>query len=457
MRGLRGAELDAGRACDNCILGDAGLLAPPPGAAADRWAAEREEAQRRCLGCASMGSLGVIAAARRAGAPPLTAADVTLVESIALSVGPMVENAKLVQELRKSQRFQQHVLDSMASSLVAVSLQGTVLGLNRAAEELLGWPEADAIGRTVADVLGDDGETLVKATIELGREVVRQETLVRTREGSPAPVRLTTSLLRDDAGTVYGAIASFLDLTPIRRAEEHARQMDRLAALGRFTSSVAHEIRNPLTGIGMGVQHLARVLGDDARQRENVEFILSEIKRLDRIVQQLFDVTHPRRLDLRPRPLEDTLRRAHQSLEPMLAERRQRVTFEIAPGLPDGPHDADQMQQVFINLIKNAAEASPDGGRILVRAAMAPGEGRGAGSGALVASVTDEGSGIDEATCRTLFEPFFTTKPGGTGLGLYITHEIIKQHGGSLTVQSEPGHGATFRVELPLDFQGGRS
>jgi signal transduction histidine kinase len=236
---------------------------------------------------------------------------------------------------------------------------------------------------------------------------------------------------------------------------EFQKKIDRLVSLGELSAYVAHEIRNPLTGIGMGVQHLSRTIGGDPAERKNVEFILSEIKRLDRIVQELFDVTHPRRLDLRPRPLAGTARRAHQSLEPLLAERGLAVSFESGHGLPDVPHDEDQLQQVFINLLKNAAEASPAGSTVTVRIAC---EGAPAGRrspGSIVATVADQGHGIDEATCRTLFEPFFTTKPGGTGLGLYISHDIVKRHGGNLTVHSEPGHGATFRVELPLDTQGG--
>ncbi len=447
----------AAGACEGCLLGDARLLVPPPGPAADGWPGETEAAQKRCLACGGFASLGVIAAARSAGAPPLTAGDVTLLESIALSVAPMVENARLLQDLRRSERFQQDVLDGIVSSLVAVNLDGEVLSLNRAAEDLLGWPEAEALTRPAAEVLGEDVDLLVRDTLDQGRDAQRQEAMVRARDGSAVPVQLTTSRLRDDSDVVYGAIATFLDLTPIKRAEENARRLDRLAALGRFTSSVAHEIRNPLTGIGMGVQHLSRALGEDPAQRRSVDFILGEIKRLDRIVQDLFDVTHPRRLELRPRPLLETARRAHQSLEPVLRERRVEVFFDSPHGLPDAPHDADQLQQVFINLIKNAAEASPAGSRIAVRfASERPAGGRGAPV-SLVATVTDQGHGIDEATCRTLFEPFFTTKPGGTGLGLYISHDIVKRHGGNLSVHSEPGHGATFRVELPLDAQGGRS
>ncbi len=444
--------------CENCLLGDSRMLVPPPGPGAATWYADLEAAQKRCLGCGRLSCLGVIATARAAGAPPLTAADVTLVESIALSVAPMVENARLFQDLRRSERFLQDVQDSIVSSLVAVNLDGAVLGLNRAAQELLGWPEAEALQRAASDVLGDHvAELLVSGTLEHGREVSRHEALARSRDGSAIPVQLTTSRLRDDANEVYGAIATFMDLTPIKRAEENARQLDRLAALGRFTSSVAHEIRNPLTGIGMGVQHLARAVTDNPGQRRNVEFIQSEIKRLDRIVQDLFDVTHPRRLEQRAQPLLVTAQRAHQSLAPLLAERGIEVTFEGEPGTPDVAHDADQLQQVFINLIKNAAEASPSGSRVAVRVAREGDDRPPRGPGAVVATVADQGPGIDEETCRTLFEPFFTTKPGGTGLGLYISHDIVKRHGGNLTVHSEPGHGATFRVELPLDSQGGRS
>ncbi len=440
---------------ERCVLGDSAFLAPPPGEPAGRWITEREDSQRRCLACARLPALGVIAAARPLGAPALTAADVTLLESIALSVAPMVENARLFQELRRSEEFQQHILDSMAGSLVAVNLRGEVLLWNRAASDLLGWSEQEILGTAVGTVLGTEGESVIGAAIERGQEARRRETMLRARGGAAVPVSLTTSLLRDDGGTVYGAIATFLDLTPIKRAEEHARQMDRLAALGRFTSSIAHELRNPLTGIGMGVQHIARALQGDAAQRTNLEFILSEIKRLDRIVQQLFDATHPRKLTTDPKPLEATFRRAYQSLEPMLLDRSLQTRFEIAPDLPPVPHDGDQMQQVFINLIKNAAEASPDGATLTLVLGLAA-ESRGQAP-ALAATVTDEGQGIPEDACRTLFEPFFTTKPGGTGLGLYITHDIVKRHGGSLTVQSTPGHGATFRVELPLESHGGAS
>jgi PAS domain S-box-containing protein len=438
-----------------CMLGDVTLLAPPPSPAADRWAAAREERQRQCLGCDLMPILGVIGMARGGQGQPLTSADTTLLESIALSVAPVVENARLAHDLRRSERFRMNVVDSMASALVAVNMKGEVLTFNRAAQELLAFSESDVRGQPFGAVLGQDGDHLLRATLEHGREAVRQEVMLRAKDGSPIPVRLTTSLLRNDRRAVYGAIATFVDLTPIKRAEEHARSMDRLAALGRFTSSVAHEIRNPLTGIAAGVQYLARALEDAEPHREHIDFMLHEIRRLDAIVQDLFDITHPRQLQLRAAPIEDAVRRALQSLDSMLVERGVRPILEVAPTTPPVPHDADQMQQVFINLIKNAAEASPSGSVVQVCVGSASPRGRRGHGPAVVVRVKDQGPGIGPEHLKTIFEPFFTTKPGGTGLGLYICHDIAKRHGGALTVQSDPGRGATFGVELPLDSNGG--
>ena len=283
---------------------------------------------------------------------------------------------------------------------------------------------------------------------------------MRAKDGAPVPVSLTTSLLRNERRNVYGAIATFVDLTPLRRAEEHARRQDRLAALGRFTSSVAHEIRNPLTGIGAGVQYLSRSIPEDDPQREHLTFILSEIKRLDRIVQDLFDITHPRGLQLRVAPLEDAARRAVQSLEGCLTERQVEVTIDVTPMTPPAAHDSDQIQQVFINLIKNAAEASAPGSRVRVTVGPQPPRGRrnaSASGPGVVARIQDTGVGISPENLKTVFEPFFTTKPGGTGLGLYICHDIVKRHGGALTIQSEVGRGTTFSIELPLDVNGGQT
>ncbi len=441
-----GPAADAARPdCEACVLkrGAGEALTPDDDA-------KLLEARERCARCPQLPLLGVLVVARGLEAPHASPGERLRLDSVAFALAPMVENTRLVHELARNQRFLADVLDSMPSALVAFGTDGRTLSLNRAAQDLLGVSGEAGEGQSARELFGEEGEELIEGTLASGMPVVRREALLRPSGGVPVPVQLTTSRLRDGNGRAYGVLATFLDLTPLKAAEERARQLDRLAALGRFTSSVAHEIRNPLTGIGMGVRRLSKALADRPAEAENVEFVVREIRRLDGIVQELFDVTHPRQLDLMPRPLVETLKRAELSLAGVFDERGVRVRRDVEGVLPDVPHDPDQMQQVFINLLKNAAEASPRDGEIRVHFHRVHSPGA-----AVVTTVSDAGCGMDSETQKTLFEPFFTTKPKGTGLGLYVTHDIVKRHGGTLAVASAPGQGATFTLELPIDPHGG--
>src|SRR5215470_13053441 len=149
--------------------------------------------------------------------------------------------------------------------------------------------------------------------------------------------------------------------------EEEIRQLDRIAALGRLTSIVAHEIRNPLTAIAAGVEYLKKSFPEGSKEDVNVEFIQNEIARLDRIVGDLFTVTHPKRLSPRRSDLQEVVERSLQSVQAVLHQKNLRVEWVLAEKVPVVMIDPDQMQQVFINLIKNAAEASLPGGRVRLR------------------------------------------------------------------------------------------
>jgi signal transduction histidine kinase len=207
-----------------------------------------------------------------------------------------------------------------------------------------------------------------------------------------------------------------------------------------------------------------RAMSSEDPQRENLDFIQSEIRRLDRILQDLFDITHPRGLRLEPAPIEQAVGRAIQVMQELAAGRGVALRQEVASRMPAVPHDSDQMEQVFINLVKNAIENSPAGGVVKVsieRAGPPRATGRHErlrtlGPGVRV-RVEDQGTGIAPENLKRVFEPFFTTKPKGSGLGLYISHDIVKRHGGAVTIQSEEGRGTTITVELPLEPSGGTS
>jgi PAS domain S-box-containing protein len=367
----------------------------------------------------------------------------------------VVENARLYQELRRSERFREHVLNSMANPLAVLNLQNRVVSFNHAAEEMTGLTEEEARGRELGAVFGHETARLLIQTLRMGREHTRQETVIARKGGATMQVALTASLLRNENRAVYGVIATFVDLTKVKVMEERIRQLDRLAALGRFTSSVAHEIRNPLAGIAAGAQYLQKSIPPNHPDHENYQFILSEIARLDRIVGDLFHITHPSKLVLIDGMLPEIADRALLSLRPLIKDKKITVKWDVPFDLPHARVDSDQMQQVFINLIKNAIEASRPRSTVLLRfmkrTAEADAYPHPPGTMLVAASVVDDGLGISSEHLDRLFDPFFTTKKGGTGLGLYITHDIVKRHGGALRVASEPGRGTTFTLELPVE------
>ncbi len=224
--------------------------------------------------------------------------------------------------------------------------------------------------------------------------------------------------------------------------------MERLAAAGQTAAQLAHEVGTPLNLISGHVQLLSADLDGDAKARHRLETIGVQIERIERIVRAMLDRTRP---DISEHQLLDVnavLHRTFEVIQPALEARRVRLVTQLdaAPLLIRGV--ADQLQQVFINLFNNALDAMPDGGQLAVTSARWE---SGTGVERFVVEVRDTGLGMAENIQARIFEPFFTTKPrgSGTGLGLVVARQIIREHGGDITVTSRPGCGTTVRLELP--------
>ena len=228
--------------------------------------------------------------------------------------------------------------------------------------------------------------------------------------------------------------------TQLRRAE-------RLATLGQFAAGIAHEIRNPLVGIGSTTALLLDDATPDDPRRADLEIIFREIHRLDRIVNQIVDYARPRSLTLAWFSLSDVVHEGLKLLETIFEEKHLVVTCRLSSGLPPLQADRDQVKQVFLNVVQNAIEASQDKGTISILATeLARGNEAGIGI-----RVTDQGCGISADDLSHVFEPFFTLgKRRGTGLGLAICRNIIETHAGDISVTSELGKGTSVNIWLPL-------
>ncbi len=240
----------------------------------------------------------------------------------------------------------------------------------------------------------------------------------------------------------HSLVALRLAEAPSRMPSRHDIRGERLGLLSRFMSSVAHEIKNPLTGIAAGVQYLSKKLQPGATEDDTVGFVLAEINRLNRIVDDLYRIAKPPELMLGQTSINDVVAKSLLSLSERILKKGLTVQQDLQSDLYQFEADADRLQQVMINIIKNAIEASQEKGEIRIETACE-------GSNIAV-RITDSGPGILAEDRERIFEPFFSKKQDGTGLGLCISQRIVDQHGGSIYVEDAAQGGTTFVVELPI-------
>jgi two-component system, NtrC family, sensor histidine kinase HydH len=229
----------------------------------------------------------------------------------------------------------------------------------------------------------------------------------------------------------------------LREAEEAVRRSDRLAALGQLTAGLAHELRNPMGTMKSSAELLARrIPATDAIGRELSGFIQMEVDRANSLITRFLQFARPFHLERKTVEIASVVDRAIGQVE------RQVPRFEVdfvrnySPDVPPLALDTELMEQVFVNLLTNAAQASPAGSLITVKTRSA--------EGVVEVAVIDRGKGIDAKDREHIFNPFFTTRPEGVGLGLAIVQKIVDEHGGRILVESEAGQGAVFRVHLPV-------
>lgn len=222
-------------------------------------------------------------------------------------------------------------------------------------------------------------------------------------------------------------------------------QNEKIAVLGQLLASVAHELNNPLQVIQNSLYLVSKDTGLQPQSREDLQIALSEIDRMAELIGRLRDTYRPATAEqFQPVSLNSLIDEVHRLIGTHLRHNHVSFSFEPDPHLPPISAIRDHIKQVFLNLCVNAVEAMPDGGSLHLHTQHL------AQTGEVLAVITDTGSGMSAEAQREIFQPFFTTKEGGTGLGLFITHEIITRHQGRIEPQSEVGKGTTFRVWLPF-------
>jgi two-component system nitrogen regulation sensor histidine kinase GlnL len=350
------------------------------------------------------------------------------------------------------------VLAGLPDAVIAVDHALTVVFWNSAAEVLTGRSSRRATGRVLKDLFPAESSIVrrLAETVDTGESRSEPESVVDTVGNRPVPVGIVTAPLFGHDGTVEAAVAVLRDLSRIRQLEGEVRRGETLAAAGRMAVGLAHEIRNPLAAIRGAVQLLSRELGGESRLTEYTEVLLAEVDRVNRIIEMLLDLARPVQLRLAALNLHQLLERVALLDEEAAREKSITIVRRYDPSLPPILGDEDRLLQVLHNLVRNAMDAMPRGGRLTLttRVSMNPLFGKvdlGAGQRNMVeVHVTDEGTGIPADVRGRIFDPFFTTKVKGLGLGLALCHRILDEHHGAIQVDSVEGQGTTVTCFLPI-------
>jgi len=361
------------------------------------------------------------------------------------------ETQRLRDQVRRKERYLAELTTIINEALITTDPTGRIQFINRAASDLWGYSREELRDKDVHFLIRGEAGTLlyrdlVRETIRLGK--VEGEFHFRKKDKGTFPGYLSTSVIKENR-RVRGIVIVVADLTRLHEVERRLKQSEKLASLGKVVEGVAHEVRNCLTSLGGFSLRLAKLTSENPTCVEYTRIILDDVARLERMVQTIeeyvrFSKFHAFRFvktDL-PALIEKCRDRVIEKLPPRQAES---VIFnmEVPRDLPHVSGDSAALEEVFYNLILNAYEAMPRGGRLKVIL--------GNRKSAVSVAVVDTGIGIPGEDLNEIFNPFFTAKTSGAGMGLSKVHLVVEEHRGAIDVTSEPGKGSSFEVLLPVE------
>lgn len=348
--------------------------------------------------------------------------------------------------------FLQSLINSIRDSIKIVDRDLNVVFANKIAEQRLGKSSSELIGKKCfREFYGNQQQCefcITSRVFQTGEEE-RLEYQSVAESGEKHYFEMAVFPVRNDLGVINSVIEVTREVTERKQFENELVQSEKLASLGQVAASVAHEIRNPLTGIRLGLNALASSGSRNPRDKDIIESITHDIKRLDRVLNQLLDFARKKDPAKELMDISETINETAALIRHSADAAGVVMQIGLPNDLPALYVDNDQIKQVFMNLMLNAIQAMPSGGKLSISGRQSEHN----GVQGIEISIADTGIGINPDEVDKIYDLFYSTKQDGTGVGLSISYKIIKEHGGTISVASKTGQGSTFTLFLPKQFQ----
>jgi signal transduction histidine kinase len=363
------------------------------------------------------------------------------------------------RKIRQLVALRDHLLSRIRRGVLLLDEAGRIESINATASTMLGWPIEDVAGRPIApllDELGPLGEKIAAALSAPPTERQTASARLRPPGKRGRDVSFTVERVTDSTAEALIYLDDHEGLVDVTETQHH---LDRLAVLGKMSAMIAHDLRNPLSSILLGIETLAEEFGEESPHAEHIQLLLGEGERVHRIIEDILSISRQPSLTISLCSLRALMDQVHDTLHRQTREKEIRVRRYYDPSVPLIEGDSVRLGQMLNNLLSNAIDAVPHGGQIeialrplaldqvIARGLNPDQEGRFQGGVEIL--IRDNGPGISESNRDQIFEPLFTTKGNGTGLGLPIVRTIVEQHRGMLFLDSEVGKGTTFQIFLP--------
>jgi len=348
--------------------------------------------------------------------------------------------------LNEMKVYTSKLLETMDNAVISVDNKGKIKTFNRKSEEIFGKKKEEVLNKDCQEVLNLNilGESIFKKCL-LEKKNITQEIILEEKDLKKKILDLNSSFLTDESGEITGVVAVIRDVTEIKDLNEEVARHKRLAALGKLSAGIAHEIRNPLSSIRGLAQFVYNSFSKTDERKEDLNTIIQEVDRLNKLVVQVLDFAKLKKPNLARFSLNDLIRKITELFKIELKDKQIKFNLELSPDISQIQADEDQVRQILMNVIINAIQAIPQKGEIKIKTEKALLK----GEPAIKLIIEDSGIGIPEKDFTQIFDPFFSTKEKGSGLGLSIVYKLVEAHQGEIKVESKEGEGTKFVIFLP--------